>query len=62
VSARKVTVCAECLRASCWHGIFLCAKSRDAGTTTRTTAELDQLDREHPSYYSAESVRAVVGS
>lgn len=27
-----VTVCAECLRASCWHDAFPCEKSRTART------------------------------
>ena len=29
---RYVTVCSECLRASCWHGVFMCDKSTNAGT------------------------------
>lgn len=59
--ARAVTVCAACLRASCWHGTFLCDASDTADVTTRTVAELDALDREHPDYFSAARVREVEG-
>lgn len=61
-SERKVTVCEACLTASCWHGEFMCQRSGSAGTTTRTVAELDALDREHPSNYSVETVRNVCGA
>lgn len=59
--SREVTVCAECLTASCWHGTFMCDGARGAGTTTRTVAELDALAAEDPSHYSAERVRRVEG-
>lgn len=29
---RLVTVCDECLCASCWHGEFMCQQATDAGT------------------------------
>jgi hypothetical protein len=48
---RRVTVCAACLRASCWWWDFPCDATVGAGTTTRTIAELRALDREHPSYF-----------
>jgi hypothetical protein len=47
----KVTVCAECLRASCWHGEFMCEKARHADVTVRTVRQLKQLGREHPSHW-----------
>ena len=43
---RMVTVCDSCRQASCWQGIFMCWESRDAGTTTKTVAELRALGRE----------------
>jgi len=58
---RKVTVCAACLTASCWHGEFMCEASRTADVTTRTVRELRALGREHPSNYSVAKVREVCG-
>jgi hypothetical protein len=58
---RPVTVCAECLTAACWHGVFMCAKAKGADTTTRTVRELNELALEHPSNYSAKAVRRVHG-
>lgn len=60
-TTRRITVCDACLTASCWHGTFMCQKSDEAGTTTRTVAELDQLGREHPSHYGAQREREVCG-
>lgn len=48
---RKVTVCDECLQASCWQGILLCDKARDAGPIEKTVSELRALDREHEWYW-----------
>jgi hypothetical protein len=59
---RRVTVCAECLRASCWHGEFMCDKSRGADVTTRTVRELDALGYEHAEHYSSARVREVEGA
>ena len=58
---RKVEVCSECLCASCWHGEFLCEKSRDAGTVYKTVRELRALKREHPSYYSKKHLKEIYG-
>jgi len=49
-----VTVCSECLQASCWQGIFMCDKARTAGTVQRPIAELRKLDLEHEDYYLKE--------
>jgi hypothetical protein len=49
--ARKVTVCSACLRATCWHGHFMCERSGGAGTVDKTVGELLELNREHPSYW-----------
>lgn len=48
---KTVTVCANCLCASCWHGIFMCDEAKHAGTVEKTVEELRKLDREHESYY-----------
>lgn len=44
-----VTVCSECLKASCWHWKFPCDKARTAGTKRMAVGELRKLDREHES-------------
>lgn len=49
-----VTVCAECLRASCWQGLFMCDKAGSAGTVQKTRAELAALDKEHLSYWKTD--------
>ncbi len=48
---KTIVVCAECLRASCWQGIFMCDKARDADITEKTRKELEVLNLEHPSYW-----------
>jgi hypothetical protein len=57
-----VTVCAECLTASCWHGDFYCSRYRSANLTERRASELAALGREHRDYFSPERIRAVTGS
>lgn len=54
MSDYTVTVCSECLRASCWTGEFMCEHARSAGTVERRASDLRELNREHPSYYSRE--------
>jgi len=48
---RLVTVCSECLTASCWNGEFYCDKYISAGTVEKTVDELRELKLEHESYY-----------
>ena len=48
-----VTVCAECHRACCWYGEFMCDESRGADVTEMTKAELAKLDLESPYYWEA---------
>jgi len=48
---RMITVCDACLQASCWQGIFMCDKSRDAGTVEKSIEELQRLDLEHSDYW-----------
>lgn len=56
---RLITVCSACLRASCWHGNFMCDDAVGAGTVRKTVRELAALNREHPSYYSVARIRDV---
>ena len=60
-NTRKVTVCNECLTAACWHGEFMCERSRKAGTVERTVGVLRELNREPPWHYSVRNVRRVCG-
>lgn len=46
-----VTVCAECHQASCWLGIFLCDKARNAGTVELCVGDLHELALENPEYW-----------
>lgn len=46
-----ITVCAECYRATCWYGEFMCDKARDAGIIQKTVAELRKLNREHEDHW-----------
>ncbi len=48
---RTVTVCAECLRASCWHGADSCEDSLTSDVVEKTLTELRALDLEHASYW-----------
>jgi hypothetical protein len=48
----KVTVCSECLQASCWAGEFYCEQHREASTVTKTVRELHALGPlENPSWW-----------
>jgi hypothetical protein len=49
---RLVTVCSECLRASCWHGYFYCENYVRAGTVQKTVTELRALALENSRYWS----------
>jgi hypothetical protein len=59
---RLITVCDMCLRASCWHGNFMCDHAAWAGTTQKTARELRVLNLEHPVHYSREEVERVCGA
>lgn len=49
---KMVTVCAECLCASCWQGVFLCQKSRDANIVSLPIKALRAMGREHEEYWN----------
>ena len=54
----KITVCDECLRASCWQGYFMCDNSNLAGTTEKTKEELIKLDLEHPDHWEYDTAKS----
>lgn len=58
---RLITVCDKCLRASCWHGEFMCQEAGTAGTVQKTAAELREIGAEHADYYSRKNVERVCG-
>lgn len=43
---KKVTVCGNCFKASCWKGYFMCDESQFAGTVEKTIDELKELGLE----------------
>lgn len=51
---KTITVCDNCLQASCWQGIFMCDNARDAGTIEKTIHELEVLNLENSSYWNNE--------
>lgn len=60
-SSDTVTVCDKCLKATCWYGLFMCDEARTAGVTHKTRTELAALNREHPSYWTPESIEKYTG-
>lgn len=57
-----VTVCAECLTASCWHGEFMCERSRSAKTADRKASDLREARLEHADNFSPAKLLKVCGS
>ena len=51
---RTIIVCAACLRACCWQGIFYCEDADVADITEKTIAQLRELDLEHSDYWREE--------
>lgn len=56
-----VTVCSECLCASCWHGEFYCSDYRTSRPVERKASELAALRLEHPSHYSKANLAKIYG-
>lgn len=61
IGMHKVTVCAECLTAACWHGQSMCDRSSTADIVQRSVDELRALDREHPDNWSAKRMAEIYG-
>ena len=51
---RLVTVCAACLQASCWLGVFYCDDYRTANVARKSVKELRTLGLEHEDYWRPE--------
>lgn len=49
--SNKITVCAACLRASCWQGYFYCEDCKYAGVVEKTKNELKKLNLESSDYW-----------
>lgn len=49
-----ITVCDNCLQASCWQGAFYCDEYKTAGTTQKTRTELAASGRENHSYWKTD--------
>lgn len=49
-----VTVCDNCLRASCWHGEFMCQNSKNAGTVDLPVSTLRALNLECSDYFTTQ--------
>jgi len=47
----KITVCSECLRASCLRGDFYCENYKNASVIKVPIDKLRQLGLESPSYW-----------
>lgn len=54
VNDKLITVCDNCLQASCWKGLFMCQESMTAGTVEKTVAELRELGLENECYWEDE--------
>lgn len=47
----EVTVCAECHRACCWQGYFMCDDAKRANVVQLTVGELRALNLEHEKWW-----------
>lgn len=56
-----IEVCDNCLKASCWHGEFMCDNSCSAGTKLKTIAELKKLALENKEYWSNKKMKEIYG-
>jgi len=59
MSEKTITVCDNCLCASCWRGFLMCEGAKDAGTVEKTIEELKELNLEHPSYWRDETYKNI---
>ena len=54
----EIWVCASCLQASCWAGIFMCWESRTADIKKITKGEARKLKLESEDYIQLPEVQA----
>lgn len=57
-----VTVCAGCLRASCWHGEGYCENALTAGIVPQSASKLRKRNAEHFDNFTLAKVQQVSGS
>ena len=50
----KVRICAACLKASCWQGVFHCEGYKMATAILLCVPCLQRINRENPSYWCGE--------
>lgn len=53
-----IYVCSNCLRATCWLGLFMCDGSRGAGLYRARRSDLRKLDLENEDYWNEPSAVA----
>ena len=58
---KLIQVCDKCLRATCWHGDFMCEDSRDAGIVLKTVSELRALKLEHSERWADDMINKIFG-
>jgi hypothetical protein len=56
---KEITVCAECLQASCWQAIFMCDKSKEADVRRMTVSQLRKLNLENECYWKTDEELAM---
>jgi hypothetical protein len=49
-----ITVCDNCLMASCWQGIYYCEEAERAGAIKKSRAELITLNLEHQDFWKTD--------
>lgn len=59
---RRILVCDQCLRASCWYGKFMCDRSRAAGLVQMTAGDLAQLRLESADWWSPATLAEQYGT
>lgn len=55
---RFLWVCANCLRASCWAGVFFCDDARSAKLLVISRDQAVALGREHTDYIDNQAITA----
>lgn len=60
MSERRIDVCSACLKATCWYGLFMCDEARTADVIKMPVSRLQELNREHPDYWTDEAVAQYV--
>jgi len=53
---KKITVCDNCFRASCYHGKFYCDEYREAGIINIPIWVLEKLELENPDNWKGKQI------